>query len=100
VLTLSPKATLNSFTTPAWEDGISIEALSDSTVIKLCSAFTVSPAFTSTSMIATSSKSPMSGTFTSINAILCLHSGRRHTLVRQPKPAHIGGAGLEPRFGV
>jgi hypothetical protein len=50
------------FTTPAADDGISIEALSDSTVISDCSALTVSPTLTSTSITATSSKSPMSGT--------------------------------------
>ena len=53
-------------TTPAADEGISIDALSDSTVISDCSTFTGSPAFTSTSMISTSLKSPMSGTFTSI----------------------------------
>ncbi len=36
------------------DDGISIEALSDSTVISDCSALILSPAFTSTSMTATS----------------------------------------------
>jgi hypothetical protein len=45
----------------AWLDGISIEALSDSTVIRLCSALMVSPGLTSNSMTATSEKSPMSG---------------------------------------
>jgi len=68
-LTLSPRATLSSFTTPAVLDGISIEALSDSTVISDCSALTVSPTLTSSSMTATSSKSPMSGTFTSTSAM-------------------------------
>ncbi|OQC01823.1 MAG: hypothetical protein BWX79_02873 [Alphaproteobacteria bacterium ADurb.Bin100] len=68
-LTLSPNLTRSSFTTPAVLDGISIEALSDSTVIRLCSAATVSPGLTSSSMTATSSKSPMSGTFTSTNAM-------------------------------
>ena len=63
--TLSPTATRSSFTTPACDDGISIEALSLSTVIRLCSTFTVSPGLTSSSMTATSLKSPMSGTFTS-----------------------------------
>ena len=68
--TLSPKPTLSSLTTPAWLDGISIEALSDSTVIRLCSALTLSPGLTSSSMTATSSKSPMSGTVTSMIAML------------------------------
>ena len=67
--TLSPKATLTSLTTPADEDGISIDALSDSTVIKLCSARTVSPALTMSSITVTSSKSPMSGTCISIVAM-------------------------------
>jgi hypothetical protein len=67
--TLPPTATLISFTTPAVDDGISIEALSDSTVMSDCSALTVSPTFTSTSITATSSKSPMSGTLTSTAAI-------------------------------
>ena len=61
-LTLSPSCTLISFTTPAAEDGISMEALSDSTVISDCSATTLSPGLTSSSMTVTSSKSPMSGT--------------------------------------
>ena len=47
-----------------------MEALSDSTVIKLCSAFTVSPTLTNSSMTATSSKSPMSGTLISTNAMV------------------------------
>ena len=55
-LTLSPSATLSSLTTPAWLEGISMEALSDSTVISDCSALTVSPTFTSNSMTPTSSK--------------------------------------------
>ena len=69
-LTLSPSATFISLITPACELGISIEALSDSTVIRLCSALMVSPALTRTSMIVTSLKSPMSGTFTSISAMV------------------------------
>jgi hypothetical protein len=60
--TLSPTLTRSSFTTPAADDGISIDALSLSTVIRLCSTLTVSPGLTSTSMTPTSSKSPMSGT--------------------------------------
>ena len=68
--TLSPSATFISLITPACELGISIEALSDSTVIRLCSALMVSPALTRTSMIVTSLKSPMSGTFTSISAMV------------------------------
>ena len=67
--TLLPTATLSSFTTPAALEGISMEALSDSTVIRLCSTFTVSPGLTISSMTATSSKSPMSGTFISMIAM-------------------------------
>ena len=66
ILTLSPSLTLISLTKPAEADGISIDALSLSTVIRLCSTFTVSPTFTSSSMTATSLKSPMSGMRTSI----------------------------------
>src|SRR5574343_635952 len=84
-LTLSPSLTLSSFTTPACDDGISIEALSDSTVIRLCSAFTVSPGLTSTSMMATSLKSPMSGTCTSINAMSFSRSQHDAAEVRQQR---------------
>jgi len=66
MLILSPSLTLSSFSTPAAEDGISIEALSDSTVIRLCSSLMLSPGLTKTSITATSLKSPMSGTRTSI----------------------------------
>jgi len=62
--TLSPALTFISFTTPANGDGTSIVALSVSSVIRLSSALTVSPALTSTSMTSTSLKSPMSGTST------------------------------------
>ncbi len=75
ILILSPNLTLSSFNTPACDDGISIEALSDSTVTKDCSTFMLSPDLTKTSITATSLKSPISGTFTSINAIsvsLCM----------------------------
>ena len=66
---MSPILTFSSFTTPAVLDGISIDALSLSTVMSDCSAFTVSPGLTSSSMTATSLKSPMSGTLTSTNAM-------------------------------
>src|SRR5206468_12048699 len=68
--TLSPTFTRSSFTTPACDDGISMEALSLSTVTSDCSTLTVSPGFTRTSITATSLKSPMSGTFTSVVAII------------------------------
>ena len=70
--TLSPTLTFTDFTRPASDDGISIDALSDSTVISDCSSATRSPAFTSTSITSTSLNSPMSGTFTSIVAIATL----------------------------
>src|SRR5512138_1091709 len=62
--TLSPTLIFSSRTTP-WEgDGISIVALSDSSVMSDCSFATASPGLTSTSMTSTSLKSPMSGTGT------------------------------------
>jgi hypothetical protein len=45
-LTLSPTATSTLSTVPACDEGISIEALSLSTVIRLCSTLTVSPGLT------------------------------------------------------
>ena len=68
-LTLSPNCTFSSCTTPPWLEGISMEALSDSTVIRLCSGAMVSPGLTSISMTVTSSKSPMSGTWILISAM-------------------------------
>src|SRR5574341_251797 len=62
--TLSPTLILSSLTTPEPGEGISIVALSDSSVISDCSFATASPGFTSTSMTSTSLKSPMSGTTT------------------------------------
>src|SRR5690606_5807776 len=64
--TLSPTFTRSSATRPDADDGISIDALSLSTVTRLCSTLTSSPLETITSMTSTSSKSPMSGTRTSI----------------------------------
>ncbi len=54
-----------------------MEALSDSTVTRLCSARMVSPGWTSTSITATSSKSPMSGTWMSMVAIFFQSVGDR-----------------------
>ena len=68
-LTVSPSLTFSSLTTPACDDGISIEALSLSTVMSDCSALTASPGLTRSSMTATSLKSPMSGTLMSMSAI-------------------------------
>src|SRR4026209_678076 len=62
--TLSPILILTSRTTPSEGDGISIVALSDSRVTSDCSLATASPGLTSTSMTATSLKSPISGTTT------------------------------------
>src|SRR5690606_22141684 len=80
--TLSPTLTRSSTTRPAADDGISIDAFSLSTVTRLCSRPTSSPSDTSTSMTSTSSKSPMSGTRTSI-ALIVLVSG-----------SCVGGIGL------
>src|SRR5262245_26850859 len=73
--TLSPILILSSFTTPALGDGISIVALSDSSVISDCSLLTASPGLTSTSMTATSLKSPISGTTTWVISRLSYHRG-------------------------
>ena len=67
--TLSPVLTRISFTVPAAGEGISIVALSDSSVMSDCSFATASPGFTRTSITSTSLKSPMSGTLTSLEAI-------------------------------
>ena len=64
--TLSPVPTFSSLMTPASGAGTSIAALSVSSVISGDSFSTSSPAFTSRSMISTPSKSPISGTFTSM----------------------------------
>jgi hypothetical protein len=63
--TLSPTFTAIALTTPCAGDGMSIVALSDSTVTSGSSGLTVSPGFTSTSITGTSLKSPMSCTVTS-----------------------------------
>src|SRR5690606_32739322 len=60
-LTTSPSLMPSAVMVPAAGDGISIDALSDSTVNSDCSAVTTSPTLTSISMTATSLKSPMSG---------------------------------------
>ncbi len=62
MLTLSPTLTFNSYKTPAADDGISMAALSDSTVMRDCSTLMASPGLTKISMTATSLNSPMSGT--------------------------------------
>ena len=75
LLMRSPTLTLTALTTPPVLAGISIEALSDSTVMRLCSALTVSPTATSTSMTSTSLKSPMSGTVTSTGPLAAAGAG-------------------------
>src|SRR5258708_170087 len=76
--TLSPSLTLMSLTTPSTGDGTSIVALSDSSEMSGSSAFTVSPAFTNTSMIGMSLKSPMSGTLTSTVVVMVLSLSDQH----------------------
>src|SRR5690606_14628732 len=79
--TLSPTLTRTSRTTPAADDGTSIVALSDSSVARPWSTATVSPTATSTSITGTSSKPPMSGTFTSIVFAMAVPS--------EHGPAHV-----------
>src|SRR5690606_17641290 len=69
-LPLSPSLTFSSLIVPACAAGTSIVALSDSSVTRPWSLATVSPALTSSSITGTSSKPPMSGTFSSIVAIV------------------------------
>src|SRR5471030_1774931 len=73
--TLSPTLTLMAVTTPAWLDGISMLALSDSTVISDWSTLIVSPTLTISSMTSTSLKSPMSGTLTSTGPLAAAAAG-------------------------
>src|SRR5471032_1290333 len=73
--TLSPTLTLMAVTTPAWLDGISMLALSDSTVISDWSTLIVSPTLTINSMTSTSLKSPMSGTLTSTGPLAAAAAG-------------------------
>jgi hypothetical protein len=84
-LTVSPMPTFIALTTPACDDGISIDALSLSTVISDCSTLTASPALTSTSITETPLKSPMSGTLMSINGMAGL-SQEDPAEVRQDLP--------------
>src|SRR5262245_15342229 len=90
--TLSPILTIRLFTLPADGDGISIVALSDSSVISDCSGATSSPGFTRISMTSTLLKSPMSGTFTST---------MRHSLQHHPPEVgeELRKVDVEPRRG-
>ncbi len=72
---MSPSLTLNSLITPAIGDGISMVALSDSTVSRDSSALTMSPGLTRISMIGTSLKSPISGTKISFTAMFVSRLG-------------------------
>src|SRR6266581_3019026 len=105
--TLSPVLTRNSFTTPAAGDGISIVALSDSTVINDCSGCTASPGLTSTSITSTFLKSPMSGTKTSLGVPMLARFAIWGAGAGQPsrRPAHawsdshwIGFFRIDPVF--
>ena len=73
-LTSSPTLTRTSATEPATGAGTSMVALSDSRVTSGSSALTWSPALTCTSMIGTAPKSPMSGTLTSVGAVMSIVS--------------------------
>src|SRR3990172_750358 len=68
--TLSPTFIRNSRTTPACGEGISIDALSDSSVTREPSFSTRSPGLTRISMTSTSLKSPMSGTLISMSWLM------------------------------
>ena len=80
--TLSPTLTRTSFTTPADGDGISIVALSLSSVTSDCSTATVSPGFTRISTTSTLLKSPMSGTKTSCMAPMAYGGSGRGSRAR------------------
>src|SRR5450830_1984630 len=82
--TLSPTFTFNSLTTPALLEGISMLALSDSTVISDWSTLMVSPTLTSNSITSTSLKSPISGTLTSKRLMYLLRYIRYWLTVAPP----------------
>jgi hypothetical protein len=67
--TLSPTLILSSLTVPPKGAGMSMAALSDSTVMMESSAARLSPGFTMISMTSTSLKLPISGTRTSLMLI-------------------------------
>ena len=69
--TLSPGLTKISLIKPAKGDGISMVALSDSSVISESSALTASPALIRISITGTSLKSPISGIKTFFNSATC-----------------------------
>ena len=99
--TLSPTFATTSATVPAIGDGTSIVALSDSSVTSDCSALTTSPGFTRISMIGTSLKSPMSGTFTSIFATGALLKRQRlNGTANAQLRAGFGRSGSMPYFSI
>ena len=93
--TLSPSLTVSDVMRPAAALGISMDALSDSTVTRLCSAATSSPSFTRISMTSTSEKSPISGTTISITLMSADTS--RSVFVGQASTGSIL-SGLMPYF--
>jgi hypothetical protein len=98
--TLSPTLILISFTTPAFGDGISMVALSDSSVTSDCSLDTASPGFTRTSMTSTSLKSPMSGTRTWLMKRLREQNPGQTTFLRHPGPAGRSSSRREKKRGL
>src|SRR5246127_2627241 len=97
-LTLSPTLTASDLTTPAAGEGTSIDALSDSSVIRGASASTCWPGCTAISMIGTSWKSPRSGTRISLNSPIALplptYAGcALHLLVLLPSSHIFQGGG-------
>ena len=85
--TVSPTLTFTSLTVPAAGLGTSIVALSDSSVTSDCSFSTlIADLHARLSMTGMSLKSPISGTFTS------LQCRRRSQRARQPEPARRGAA--------
>src|SRR5512135_2876290 len=80
--TLSPTFTFISFTTPSNGAGTSMVALSVSSEIRACSAETLSPALTATSMTLTPLKLPMSGTVTCLISATLLSSRLNRHRVR------------------
>src|SRR3546814_10151143 len=92
LLTLSPNLTLMAVTTPAFEDGTSMEALSDSTVIRLCSAAMVSPTETMISMTSTSVErseehtSELQSLMRISYAVFCLKKKKTETTNTSPNP--------------
>ena len=94
--TRSPTPTRSSRTVPAAGEGMSMVALSDSTVISGSSSLTTSPGATWISMTGTSVKSPRSGTLTSVAVgTVTPWAVMPVTLIRAVMPGHtVDGSGL------